>query len=125
LKVVSSHGASGVTYWIWNETLCDASAPLISKDLKTLSRRSKKKLTTEREKNTATINDERGAAPLTQIRSASCKNPKFGGLRRVSVRCQKGSKCSASRARPRRNWLLRISVSATKKPQMTKRYRTP
>jgi hypothetical protein len=39
-------------------------------------------------------------------------------------KCQKGSKWSTSRVRPRRNVLRRFSVSATEKPQMTKRYRT-
>jgi hypothetical protein len=38
---------------------------------------------------------------------------------------QKGSKWSVSRARPRRNSLSGFSVSSKRKPQVTKRYRTP
>src|SRR5437763_111377 len=57
--------------------------------------------------------------------SVTCKNRHFRLLlRRFWAQCQKGSDPSPSRARPRRNPLLRFPASAKEKLQMTKWYRT-
>jgi hypothetical protein len=60
--------------------------------------------------------DDRSVKRVPNEGSVTCKSGDFEPiLPRFLAQCQKGSKCPDSRARPRRNGLLRFSVSAIQK----------